>query len=915
MHRKDDEPGSSHGKGCLYKATSNIDGGMRNVFFKVGYVVSGRPFLVISVSLLLTLLALIGMIRFESESRTQNLWVAPDAVSRRNFDFVRERYGNDVRFSNIIFANKDGSGSIASRSKLLNCLKIAEIGFNTVAQVKNGSMTQNITFEDNCVKTKDAAGNNACLTESAFDLFYDSSKVVYADEGELKIDFFASVRKALDSMTDEEIREKFEKGPFISVSGVEMNPTNIISSSGKGSNFNVDALFYTRYSIGTTEVVGGYEVDSSNDALEEAWMDRLVGDENLIDESSVVWKVRTTFGELEALDLALSGDLPKLSVGFVLLLAYVCAFLGDCHAVRSRIFLGFFGLINAGLALAVTFGLGSAFGMFFGPVHQILPLLVIGIGVDDVFVITRAVDDVNRHPSFGQEELRLRVALACSNAGSAITVSSATNMTVFFLAAISKLPALRYFSIWAGIGVAIDWAFTLTFYTALLTLDMRRQANNRRDCCPCFKVSGDVDREPNCIQLKPGAFSRFFENYFGPFVMKKYIRIFLITIFTALFAVCIWGCSNLYMKFQPSFLYPTGSDLREFQDLFVQFFDINIPSPIYLSETDISTKENQLRYIELCHSSIGVIARNEYIEDGSVDCWYEKFRSFKNVANGQVISPATFYSELESFLNSPRGFKYKNDIVLRNGSFESARFNALRIPTETNAKEIEALLGVREAADSVGFGKDNAGNPRAFPYYFSDLITEQYKVLPREIFTSLALACTAVALVCLSLIGHPLVALNCFIVIIMIVVDVLGFTYFSGINLNSISMITIVITTGIAVDYVLHISRSFLEQVGTKETRAVKSLSVLGPPVFYSGFSTLSAIIGLAFASSYIFKVIFFGFFSLVIIGLSHGLIFSPLLLSLVGPPGFFSTEEEKEESERDLIRNYEHMVNSGASS
>jgi len=44
-------------------------------------------------------------------------------------------------------------------------------------------------------------------------------------------------------------------------------------------------------------------------------------------------------------------------------------------------------LVTVGLSTGASFGLSSAFGLFYGPVHSLLPFILLGIGVDDAFVI------------------------------------------------------------------------------------------------------------------------------------------------------------------------------------------------------------------------------------------------------------------------------------------------------------------------------------------------------------------------------------------------------------------------------------------------------------------------------------------------------------------------------------------------
>ena len=44
-------------------------------------------------------------------------------------------------------------------------------------------------------------------------------------------------------------------------------------------------------------------------------------------------------------------------------------------------------LIMIGLSTAASFGIAAACGLFYGPVHSLLPFILLGIGVDDAFVI------------------------------------------------------------------------------------------------------------------------------------------------------------------------------------------------------------------------------------------------------------------------------------------------------------------------------------------------------------------------------------------------------------------------------------------------------------------------------------------------------------------------------------------------
>lgn len=119
--------------------------------------------------------------------------------------------------------------------------------------------------------------------------------------------------------------------------------------------------------------------------------------------------------------------------------------------------------------------------------------------------------------------------------------------------------------------------------------------------------------------------------------------------------------------------------------------------------------------------------------------------------------------------------------------------------------------------------------------------------------------------------------------------------------MNYVSVIKLVLCTGIAVDFVLDIARFFLEHVGTRTERAIKSLETMGPPVVYVDTSKFLAIIVISLADSYVFDVLFQGFLFLILAGFVHGLMHGPIVPSYIGPKSFYVEQEDKDRKEREL--------------
>ena len=77
-----------------------------------------------------------------------------------------------------------------------------------------------------------------------------------------------------------------------------------------------------------------------------------------------------------------------------------------------------------------------------------------------------------------------------------------------------------------------------------------------------------------------------------------------------------------------------------------------------------------------------------------------------------------------------------------------------------------------------------------------------------------------------------------------------------------------------------------------KDKRVTESLADIGASVLNGAASTFLAVVVLLFSSSYVFATLSRQFALTVALGISHGLLLLPVLLSLLGPKPFSSAEE-----------------------
>ena len=73
---------------------------------------------------------------------------------------------------------------------------------------------------------------------------------------------------------------------------------------------------------------------------------------------------------------------------------------------------------------------------------QVLPFILLGIGVDDLFVIIRSLEEVDElHPGLPMET-RFRKVL--NGAGLSVSVTSLSNIAAFTMGSLTEIPAVRW---------------------------------------------------------------------------------------------------------------------------------------------------------------------------------------------------------------------------------------------------------------------------------------------------------------------------------------------------------------------------------------------------------------------------------------------------------------------------------------
>jgi Niemann-Pick C1 protein len=91
---------------------------------------------------------------------------------------------------------------------------------------------------------------------------------------------------------------------------------------------------------------------------------------------------------------------------------------------------------------------------------EVLPFLVLAVGVDNIFIL---VQHLQRDRIRDKESVENQIARVLGEVGPSMFLSSGSETVAFFIGALSTMPAVRSFSMFAGAAVLFDFMLQVRF--------------------------------------------------------------------------------------------------------------------------------------------------------------------------------------------------------------------------------------------------------------------------------------------------------------------------------------------------------------------------------------------------------------------------------------------------------------------
>ena len=929
----EDEGDVVHNAGMLdrpqrnYKINSLCDTG----FSKLGGLCAKYPLITIFSTLIVVGILSLGWIRFEVETDPVRLWVSRDSAAAKEKAFFDENFGPFYRTEQVFITNSTHPGQpVLSYDTLRWWFEIE----SAVAQL---ATKDGITLQDVCLKPL----GKDCVVQSVTGYWQGNVNKVKRDGWQ------DHIRTCVDSPLDDECRPLFQQplNKNIVLGGVEQRDDII----------DTPALV-------VTWVVNNYAQGSEQEGRAMAWesvakdyLNRYV--RGAAESRGLQLSFSTEISLEEELSQTSNTDAKIVVISYIAMFIYVSFALGSAGMstkaylknpamamVHSKFTLGVAGIIIVILSVVASVGLFSAAGVKVTLIiAEVIPFLVLAIGVDNIFLIVHELERVNQsHPD---EEVDVRIAKALGRMGPSILLSALTETVAFVLGVFVGMPAVKNFAIYAAGAVVINAILQVTMFVAVLALNQRRVESNRIDCFPFIRVNqiSSIIRGGSDFNFEDGEgpLQRFIRKVYAPGLLNRQVKVAIITLFIGFFAAGIALLPTIPLGLDQKIAIPKGSYLIDYFTDLETYLSTGPPVYFVVRDANITERSQQQaicgRFSTCNEFSLSTVLAQEakrsnmsYITGASA-VWFDDFFLWLNpdvsdccTEGGEVCfdnrDPAwnvtltgmpegkEFVHYVEKWLASPTSVKcplsgkaaYGNAVVVDEKAITipASHFQTFHTPLRTQADFISAYAAARRIAEEVSSNQDID----VFPYSKFYVFFDQYATIVQLTGTLIGAALGLIFLITSLLLGSLATGLIITTIVGMIIVDILGTMAVAQVSLNALTLVNLIICVGISVEFCAHIARAFMFPSKTvmekaknkfrgRDARAWTALVNVGGSVF-TGI-TITKFVGvcvLAFTRSKIFEVYYFRIWlALVVWAALHALVLLPVALSLVGGDGELS--------------------------
>ncbi|PIO61678.1 patched family protein, partial [Teladorsagia circumcincta] len=342
---------------------------------------------------------------------------------------------------------------------------------------------------------------------------------------------------------------------------------------------------------------------------------------------------------------------------------------------------------------------------------------------------------------------------------------------------------------------------------------------------------------------------------YAPILMQPAIKALAAMWYCIYVGFAIYGCFHLREGLEPVNLLVDDSYAKpHYLSLERHFWHYGATLQIVVSRApDLRVREERSKI----KSMVSSFANAQHaIGDQSVQFWMQEMERYYRTELNTTIKDEAFYEMASHFLYTHDADPWMEDVKWALDERERPYISAFRF-----------LIGMRDISsttEQVKATKSFRQVAAIFPEYNVTtfmplwLFTDQYDLVVPNTVQDIVIAVLCMLFIAFLLIPQPFCALWVAFTIGSIDLGVLGYMTLWGVNLDAISMITIIMSVGFSVDYSAHITYGYvISKEPDPRDRVRDALGDLGWPVVQGAASTILAVAVLADVPAYMIVTFF----------------------------------------------------------
>ena len=908
--------------------------GLESIFHWIGFKVSSHPILVSVISLMATSIILTGLVFIDFELEPQKLWVSQTSQTNYQQLFFGKKFGAYFRINQMIMRlqNESNTEDIFTKPYLRKLFDVQE----KIVSTSFDFMGKNMTVSDFCYKPISGKG---CMITSATNFWLENRTAM--EESDVK-----EVAKCLQTGTEGEM-------PCFDSIGTPIQINAIFGMQGCEGGEEISECSVCNKTARSMSVTFLLQNDFYTNKAAEKW-EQEVFQKSILEFNEQEEKNNSDLRIFYMMERSVSDELEieteqnilVVVISYLAMFIYISMMMGEFPSLtKSRILVGLGGIFVVILSCLGAFAIVSLFGIKQTLISaEVVPFLVLAIGVDNMFFITgardRVISQINEEKKEGKQQKEYsnqeQMGMALAEVGPSITTAAIGEFLSFLVGYLTDIPALESFCLCASFAVLINYFLQMTLFVAFVSLDDRRVDANRYDIVPCIKKTvGNSEHYEGKKSLQSFALTYY------DFIMQTPVKYIIITIYIGMTVVSVIAVFKFPLGLNQQTTVTQSGDLVKYFKTQEKYVDVGSPGYLVFYNIDYNNADN-LALIDKMSDHLSTLSTVQ----PPVYSWYKDFQKFmdpyykdKCNKNLDVLKTQPLAYQVREFLKIKTddpcckedgmcGEPYLNDLAFNdNGEIEASRFRFQHVPLVNQSVYVNAVLQTNAVARTyrdnftLMEGKNRTQNfllngkvvdiNTVFPYSLFYVYYDQYLFIRgisvQNLLIGFATIFLAVQLV-MNLKGAALTVLFCFSCVLHLIgtLWLLNFIPDYTIELNAISVVNIVVALGLSVEFCAHIIIFYMKSPEsnsqTPNVDYIKySLQNVGVSVFVGIMTTkVIGVFVLLFAASKVFQIYYFRmYFFLIVVGFFHGFMLLPLFLTYVN---IRSSGEKKTIKDSDLL-------------